>query len=70
MRILVTGTAGHLGEALVRTIQQSDNEVDGIDIKDSEYTHKWVPFLIANLWQSACKGWMLFFMLQPYINLM
>ena len=40
MRILVTGTAGHLGEALVRTIQQSDNEVVGIDIKDSEYTHR------------------------------
>lgn len=38
MRILVTGSAGHLGEALVRTIRDSANEVVGVDVKDSEFT--------------------------------
>ncbi|MDA0231351.1 MAG: NAD(P)-dependent oxidoreductase [Proteobacteria bacterium] len=40
MRILVTGSAGHLGEALVRTIQSTGDEAIGIDILDSEFTHK------------------------------
>ena len=39
MKILVTGSAGHLGEALVRTIQKTDNEAVGIDLLDSEYTN-------------------------------
>ena len=38
MKILVTGSAGHLGEALVRTIRFSTNEVIGVDIKASEFT--------------------------------
>jgi nucleoside-diphosphate-sugar epimerase len=29
MRILVTGSAGHLGEALMRTLEHSDHEVIG-----------------------------------------
>ena len=39
MKILVTGSAGHLGEALVRTIQKTDNEAVGIDLLDSEFTN-------------------------------
>lgn len=39
MKILVTGSAGHLGEALVRTIQNTDNEAVGIDLLDSEFTN-------------------------------
>ena len=40
MKILVTGSAGHLGEALVRSIQATENEVLGIDIKASMFTHR------------------------------
>lgn len=38
MKILVTGSAGHLGEALVRSLQDSPHEPVGIDIKASSYT--------------------------------
>src|ERR1700704_5555553 len=39
MRILVTGSAGHLGEALMRTLPGSGHEAIGVDILDSPYTH-------------------------------
>lgn len=38
MRILVTGSAGHLGEALVRTLQTAGHESIGIDIAASPFT--------------------------------
>ncbi len=38
MKILVTGSAGHLGEALVRTLRQQNVEVVGLDILDSSFT--------------------------------
>lgn len=38
MRFLVTGSAGHLGEALVRTLQDAGHEVVGLDILESAYT--------------------------------
>jgi uncharacterized protein YbjT (DUF2867 family) len=38
MRLLVTGSAGHLGEALIRTLRDSGHEVVGLDILDSPYT--------------------------------
>jgi len=38
MRILVTGSAGHLGEALVRTLQDTEHRVIGLDIVDSPFT--------------------------------
>lgn len=38
MKILVTGSAGHLGEALVRTLQQTEHEVIGLDILPSPFT--------------------------------
>ena len=40
MKILVTGSAGHLGEALVRTLQNTNYEVLGIDLIDSDFTNK------------------------------
>ena len=38
MRVLVTGSAGHLGEALVRTLQGAQYEVLGLDLLPSPYT--------------------------------
>lgn len=40
MRILVTGSAGHLGEALMRTLERSSHEAIGVDIKHSQFTHR------------------------------
>lgn len=38
MTILVTGSAGHLGEALLRTLQARGSPVRGIDLKPSPFT--------------------------------
>jgi nucleoside-diphosphate-sugar epimerase len=38
MKVLVTGSAGHLGEALVRTLQDLQHEVVGLDILASPFT--------------------------------
>ncbi|WP_433965701.1 NAD-dependent epimerase/dehydratase family protein [Tunturiibacter gelidiferens] len=38
MKILVTGSSGHLGEALVRTLHSLDQEVVGLDILKSPFT--------------------------------
>lgn len=39
MKILVTGSSGHLGEALVRTISDGPHDVIGVDIVPSPFTH-------------------------------
>jgi UDP-glucose 4-epimerase len=38
MRVLVTGSAGHLGEALVRTLRNTSYEVVGLDMVASPFT--------------------------------
>ncbi len=38
MRVLVTGSAGHLGEALVRSLRDSGHDIVGLDILESEFT--------------------------------
>lgn len=38
MRILVTGSSGHLGEALVRVLSEQEHEVVGLDILPSPHT--------------------------------
>ncbi len=38
MKILVTGSSGHLGEALVRTLRNLQHEVVGVDILPSPFT--------------------------------
>jgi NAD dependent epimerase/dehydratase family len=38
MKVLVTGSAGHLGEALARTFKNSKHEVVGLDIIDSAFS--------------------------------
>jgi UDP-glucose 4-epimerase len=40
MKLLVTGSAGHLGEALMRTLPLAGHEPFGLDIKDSAFTHR------------------------------
>ena len=39
MRVLVTGSAGHLGEALMRTLPSAGHEATGLDLKESPFTH-------------------------------
>jgi UDP-glucose 4-epimerase len=38
MRVLVTGSAGHLGEGLVRTLRERRHEVAGLDLLESPFT--------------------------------
>ena len=38
MKILVTGSSGHLGEALVRTLRDANLEVVSLDVKPSPFT--------------------------------
>lgn len=40
MKILVTGSSGHLGEALVRTLQADGHKVIGVDIVPSPFTNQ------------------------------
>jgi UDP-glucose 4-epimerase len=40
MKILVTGSAGHLGEALMRTLPAKGHDVTGLDLKPSALTHR------------------------------
>ena len=38
MKFLVTGSSGHLGEALVRTLRDRDHEVVGLDVVEGKFT--------------------------------
>src|SRR5262245_29039539 len=38
MKVLVTGSSGHLGEALVRTLQGTPHQVVGLDRVESAFT--------------------------------
>jgi len=40
MKALVTGSAGHLGEAMVRSLRSTNRSVFGIDILDSPFTDR------------------------------
>jgi UDP-glucose 4-epimerase len=40
MTILVTGSAGHLGEALMRTLPQAGHQAIGLDLTKSAFTHE------------------------------
>src|SRR5437868_11153531 len=38
MRILITGSSGHLGEGLVRTLQKTAHEIVAVDLTPSPFT--------------------------------
>src|ERR1700731_4180803 len=40
MAILVTVSAGHLGEGLMRTLLDAGHQTIGVDIKESAFTHE------------------------------
>ena len=51
MRVLVTGSSGHLGEALVRTLQALGEEVVGLDILAGPFTTH-----VGSITDRACVG--------------
>jgi UDP-glucose 4-epimerase len=53
MRILVTGSRGHLGEALMRTLHSSTHETVGIDIIASPYTDR-VGSIVDRVFVRTC----------------
>jgi len=53
MRILVTGSAGHLGEALMRTLPLQGYDPVGLDIKPSPFTHH-VGSIVDRRFVQAC----------------
>lgn len=53
MKILVTGSAGHLGEALVRFLTVAGDQPVGVDIKRSEFT-SYVGNIVDREFVSSC----------------
>ncbi len=56
MRILVTGSSGHLGEAIIRTLQNKKIDYIGIDIKGSDYTSQPGSILDKEFIEKCMKG--------------
>ena len=56
MTVLVTGSSGHLGEALVHTLQAQQRKVVGIDVRPGAFTHR-VGSITDRVFISGCmKG--------------
>jgi UDP-glucose 4-epimerase len=49
MKVLVTGSSGHLGEALVRTLSDRDHEVIGLDVVAGPFTTR-----VGSITDRAC----------------
>ncbi|ACT93390.1 NAD-dependent epimerase/dehydratase family protein [Dyadobacter fermentans] len=56
MSILVTGSAGHLGEALMRTFRAQGTPAIGVDIKHSEYTDRVGNIADRDFVKAAMRG--------------
>ena len=56
MTILVTGSAGHLGEALMRTLRDQGHRARGIDIKPSPFTDMTGSITDADFIRRALTG--------------
>jgi nucleoside-diphosphate-sugar epimerase len=55
-RILVTGSAGHLGEALVRVLSAQGRDVVGLDVKESPFTSVTGSVADRDVVRSALRG--------------
>jgi UDP-glucose 4-epimerase len=56
MSILVTGSAGHLGEALLRTLRAQGRAAVGLDVKASSYTDRVGSVIDRDLLREALRG--------------
>jgi UDP-glucose 4-epimerase len=56
MRILVTGSAGHLGEALMRTLGESEHDATGVDVLASPYTDMQGSIVDRDFVRGAMRG--------------
>jgi len=56
MQSLVTGSAGHLGEAMVRSLQAANQPVLGIDILESPYTQRVGTIVDRDFVRQCLKG--------------
>jgi UDP-glucose 4-epimerase len=56
MRVLVTGSAGHLGEALMRTLRSTSREVVGLDVVASHFTSEVGSILDRSFVKRCMKG--------------
>jgi UDP-glucose 4-epimerase len=55
-RIVVTGSSGHLGEALVRSIRSSGREAVGLDVRESPFTSVVGSITDRELVREALRG--------------
>ena len=53
MNVLVTGSAGHLGEAMMRTLPRDGHHGIGVDVKPSAFTHH-VGSIVDRAFVSGC----------------
>jgi UDP-glucose 4-epimerase len=56
MTVLVTGSAGHLGEALMRTLPLQGHQPVGVDIKQSAHTHHIGSIVDRNFVRRCMRG--------------
>jgi UDP-glucose 4-epimerase len=56
MRILVTGSGGHLGEALMRTFRESRTDAIGLDIKPTPFTDRVGSIVDRNFVNQCLQG--------------
>lgn len=56
MKILVTGSAGHLGEALARVLRGANHEVVGLDVRSSPFTSVVGSVLDPHVVERAMRG--------------
>jgi UDP-glucose 4-epimerase len=55
MKILITGSSGHLGEALIRMLKDQGHQITGIDIKPSAFTSQ-VGSIVDRDYVHSCMG--------------
>ena len=56
MRILITGSSGHLGEALVRTLRKTNHDIVGIDLLPSDFTNSTGSIVDREFVKRSMKG--------------